>query len=162
MFGLTGTTAIGDWVYKSELAHIDGLNFSSGQGHDFSRVDLMLGVEYYGLTNASIALETVYQKITDFVPFIANSLELPGESERSFAFRFSGDYFHDTVHFLFLALMSGPLGEDGNIIRISMDYDLQDAVTVGLETAFFGGGADVAFDYLSDNDQVSANMKYSF
>lgn len=162
MFGFSATAAAGDWIYKSELAHFNGLEFLIAPEHNFSRMDVMIGAEYYGLTNASIAIETAFRTILDFETFLENSAENPEEVDQSFALRFNGDYLHDTLHVLLLGIAFGSEGKDGNIVRFSVGYDIQDALTITLGAISYGGGENQLYRQLSHNDQVFAKLKYSF
>jgi|GEM_PF-2892957 len=162
MLGFTGTTGRGNWIYKSEFAYFKGLKFLNSQDAEFIRSDVMLGLEYYGLTNASLAIEAAYKKISNFKNILENSPEMPQESEQNFAIRFNGDYLHNSLHILVLAMASGPVGKDGNIIRLSADYDIRDSVTLTLGGVLFGGGESLLFQQLSGNDQIFAKAKFSF
>ena len=162
MLGFTGTTGRGNWIYKSELAYFNGFKFMNSQDAEFARTDAMFGVEYYGLTDASLAIEVAYKKILNFKNIIESSPEMPQETEQNFAIRFNGDYLHNSLHILVLAMASGPVGSDGNIIRLAADYDVRDAVTLTLGGVLFGGGESFLFQQLSGNDQIFAKAKFSF
>ncbi|MBV1869351.1 MAG: hypothetical protein KUG76_00475 [Gammaproteobacteria bacterium] len=162
MFGVTGTTGRGNWVYKSELAYFDGFKFMNTQDAELARTDAMFGLEFYGLTDASLAFEVAYKKILNFNNMIESSPEMAQETEQNFAIRFNGDYLHNSLHILVLAMASGSVGSDGNIIRLVADYDIRDAVTLTLGGVLFGGGESLVFQQLSGNDQIFAKAKFSF
>ena len=50
MTGVTANVAFGNWLLKGEGAWFDGLEFANLEDEDFSRLDLMGGIEYLGFS----------------------------------------------------------------------------------------------------------------
>jgi hypothetical protein len=79
LVGAGANYTVGSWLFKAEVAYIDGFDFSYFEGsllpggglsvqniRSKSRVDVMGGVEYYGISDLNIALEVVNRHINDF------------------------------------------------------------------------------------------------
>lgn len=160
MLGSAVNVASGNWLYMAEAAHLDGLEFTSQPGRTFRRSDLLLGVEYNGLTNASLSLELADRHLHDYQP----SLKGDGyrEDELQAALRYKGDFRHDRLHLTLLSTLYGLWGEDGGFNRASLAYDLEDALTLTGGLITYQEGWKLPFNRIADNDRVFVDLKYSF
>lgn len=161
MGGAAFNVALGSWLLKAETAYLDGFRFSSAPGRKFARIDAMLGVEYTGFTDTTIALELVNRHLLDFDPII----EAQGEAkENSFqsVLRISRTFLHETLELTFLASTFGLDGSDGGFQRLQLTYDLTDSweLTVGLLNYFNGDLRN--FRNVDANDRIFAQVKYHF
>ena len=55
MLGSGGNYTAGSWLFKYELAYLDGLGFFNADS-DKSRIDGLLGIEYYGWIDTTVVL----------------------------------------------------------------------------------------------------------
>jgi len=56
----------GSWLFKSELAYFDGLKYASTADREFSRYDMLLGVEYNGIADTMISYDIVTRNIQEY------------------------------------------------------------------------------------------------
>ena len=81
MIGSAVNVAVGNWLLKAEAAYFNGLKFYHAPGEDYSRTDVLAGIEYSGFQNATIGLEMVSRRLNGFtdklsrVPDFANRYE---------------------------------------------------------------------------------------
>ncbi|MEN8190953.1 MAG: DUF1302 family protein, partial [Thermodesulfobacteriota bacterium] len=66
MGGATSNVAFGNWLLKGEAAWFDGLEYSTLPNQDLSRLDVMGGIEYMGLSETVLSLEVVNRHLFDF------------------------------------------------------------------------------------------------
>jgi len=66
MFGAAFNQALGNWLLKSEVAYIDGFEFFNSPGKDYSRTDVLAGVEYSGFKDTTLSIEVADRQINDF------------------------------------------------------------------------------------------------
>ena len=160
MLGVTGDVALGNWLVKGEAANISGLQTLGRPGKDFTRSDVLFGVEYSGLTDASVSFETVNRHLHGW------SDALRGEGLRKdtqeYALRFTGDYLYDRLHATVLASRISPLTRGGGFTRASLEYDLQDALSITGGITLYHDGTRKPFKGLGDNDRVFVEIKQSF
>ncbi|MGD9364426.1 MAG: hypothetical protein PVH87_01935 [Desulfobacteraceae bacterium] len=162
MAGMAAGLALGNWLIKTELAYLDGLEYFSLPGEKKERFDTLLGVEYRGLPNTSISLEAVNRHIDDFDSRLENSIDAAQEDEFQAMLRYSGDYRHDQLHLQALVSIFDPDGEGGSFERFSIGYDLNDAVAVTLGVVFYQSGDRREMRDIGDNDRVYIEFAYSF
>ncbi len=165
MGGTGGNYILGSWLLKSEIAFFDGITFSvadpaSGQFDQIkkNRLDAMIGIEYYGFHNTSVALEVANRHILDFDERLkpghrANQLET--------ALRITRNFVHQTLEATGVVLMFGRPDDDGALVRLSLDYDVLDGFVVGGGVIkYFGFPSPI--DTWNDNDRIFLHAKYSF
>ena len=107
MAGAGANYTVGSWLFKGELAFLDGLEFPrhelvlppaglgvrwDGMFDDKSRWDAMLGVEYYGFTNTQIAVEVVYRHLNDFEEGQGDMPFMPAPAGSPFPIALDPDY----------------------------------------------------------------------
>jgi hypothetical protein len=173
MLGFSANLALGNFLFKTEVAHFEGLEFAplavfSGfeiyelPTEDKSRTDIMVGVEYTGFDDTFIALEVVNRRIHAFDSVLEAAPNFAERNSQEVAFRYTADFAYDTLHLTGLAVLFGLSRDDGALIRISLDYDVFDAFTVGVGGLFFASGDRPPFDEWGDNDRLFVSAKYSF
>jgi hypothetical protein len=160
MLGMTGDVALGNWLVKGEAANIQGLQTLGDPGKDFRRTDILAGVEYSGLTDASVAFEAVNRHLHGWNTALrAEGLK---KDAQEYAVRFSGDYLHDRLHVTALTTRISPLTTGGGFSRASVEYDLQDALSITGGVTIYHDGTRQPFKGLGDNDRVFVEIKKSF
>ncbi len=170
LWGASGQIARGNWLLKSEVGWIRGLRFLEAdpatgaqlRSRDRSRIDAMVGVEYQGITDVSIALELVNRHLRGF----DSRLELaPSFTERNrveMSLLTTADFLHDRLHATLVAIVFGAHAEDGAILRGQLAYDLRDALSVELGVVLFQKGERPPLDFLGHHDRLFAKLQYSF
>ncbi len=162
MAGAAANIALGNWLLRWEAAYIDGLEFFAKPGDDRSRFDLLVGLEYSGFTDTTIALETVNRRIMDFDDALKASPDNAQKDEFQALLRYSADFLNDRFHLVFLASLFGLTGDDGAFQRISGEYDLTDDVSIKAGLVTYQSGDKASFRQIGDNDRIFLEAKYSF
>ncbi|MCH2172230.1 hypothetical protein MK489_15700 [Myxococcota bacterium] len=158
--GASGNFTRGSWLFKGEFAYLSGLEFFSAS--DKSRVDVLLGVEYYGFSDTSLSLDIANRHIVDFEPGMALLPDFAQRDSQEIALRYTADWMADTLHTTALGLLLGWKAQNGAIVRLSVDYDLLDALVVGGGILFFFEGERPPLDAWGSNDRIFMRVKYSF
>lgn len=160
MLGMTGDVALGNWLVKGEAAHFDGLQTLSEPGKDYRRSDVLLGLEFSGLSDANISFEVANRHLHGWsAALIPESLK---QNSQEYAIRFSGNYLHDRLHITALSTRISPLTKGGGFSRASMEYDLRDALSITGGVTLYHDGTRKPFNGLGDNDRVFFEIKHSF
>jgi len=162
MWGAAGNLALGNWLLKGEAAYRRGLKFYNNGNQALGRIDVLLGVEYSGWDETSISLEWADRHLIDFDERLESSPDYAQEDEIINALRISHTLLNETVELTLLSLIYGPLGQDGALARISVEYDWSDAVSLKLGAALYQSGDKYTQQNIGDNDRVFAEIKYSF
>jgi hypothetical protein len=162
MGGAGGNYAFGVWVLKAELAVLDGLDFATAG--EKTRIDGMLGAEYYGIADSSFALDVVLRHIDDFQGSMRGFPDFARKDTVETSLRWSADWWNARLHTTALSVVFGALAQDGAVLRFTGDYDLRDGLSVGggIQIWLPGGDADGRLDPFAQNDRIFARIKYSF
>ena len=124
----------------------------------------MLGLEYYGLAENTIALEIVNRHLDDFEGSMKGFPDFARRDSVETALRWSADWWNARLHSTALVLVFGEKAQDGTVLRFSADYDIRDALVVGAGIQIFleGTDSDGLLDPVAQNDRVFLRIKYSF
>ena len=160
MFGVTADVALGNWLVKGEAARISGLQTLGDPGRDFTRSDVLAGVEFTGLTDASVSVEVVNRHLHGWSQALA--AEGLKKDSQEFALRFSADYLRERLHLTALTTRISPLSSGGGFSRASVEYDLKDALSVTGGVVIYHDGARTPFSAIADNDRLFFEIKQSF
>ena len=171
---LGGTGAnytIGSWLFKAELAYIDGFNFPEvpdpslpivvGVGEK-SRIDFMGGIEYYGINDWQFSLEIVNRHLFGFEPFMRDFPNFAEENRLETALRITGNFMNEKLQVTLLGLIFGERAQDGSVVRLSASYDIRDALEVGGGIILYQKGDLPTFQHIGRNDRLFLELKYSF
>jgi hypothetical protein len=160
--GVGGDYAFGSWLVKAELAVLDGIEFATTGEH--TRIDSMLGLEYYGIAENTIALEIVDRHLDDFEGSMKGFPDFARRDTVETALRWSADWWHARLHTTALAIVIGAKAQDGSVLRFSGDYDIRDGLAVGAGIQIFlkGGDSDGLLNPFAKNDRIFLRVKYSF
>lgn len=160
MVGISGDVALGNWLVRGEAASFSGLQTLGVPSQDFTRADTLAGVDFTGLPDASMSFEVVNRHLFDWSPaLIGEGLK---ENSQEYALRFSGDYMHDRVHVTALTTRISPLTKGGGFSRASVEYDIQDALSITGGVTLYHDGTHAPFKGLGDNDRIFVEIKQSF
>lgn len=162
IFGAAANWALGNWLLKTEAAEFRGLTFFNVPGKRFDRIDLLAGVEYSGFADTTFTLEAVSRRILDFDRRIEAAPDGTFEEEFQSALRVSRDFLNETLNLTVLCLTYGATGQDGALQRISISYDLADALEITGGIVFYQSGDLPEMENIGDNDRIYSEIKYSF
>ncbi|MBW2630385.1 MAG: ligand-binding protein SH3 [Deltaproteobacteria bacterium] len=162
MFGVAFNQALGNWLLKAETAYIDGFEFFSPPGREYSRTDVLAGTEYSGFKDTTLSIEAVNRHINDF----DEALKLPPDNAREDEFqwvvRLTRDFLNDTLTLTLLASTYGATGQDGALQRFSAEYDVTDSIQITGGVVLYKSGDLARYKNIGDNDRLFCEIKYSF
>ena len=161
MFGSALNILKGSWLLKSELAHFDGLKYSTIPNKEFKRTDALLGVEYNGIADTLISYDIAMRNIHDYDQKLAQE-PLPKE-ERAYqhAFRVSSDFANATIKANYLISLFGSSADQGGFQRAWVKYDISDGIYANIGLVDYIGGSK-RFDSVANNDMLFTDITYSF
>jgi len=162
MAGASANWAFGNWLFKGEAAHIRGLKFSSLTEKKFSRLDVLLGVEYYGWSETTICLEAADYHILDFDSRLERDIESTHQDDFQWAFRLTRDFMHDRLRFTLFTTIFEPEGDNGGFERLQIDYEWFNSITLTLGLALYQSGKRFPTKGIGNNDRLFGQIKYSF
>jgi hypothetical protein len=172
LVGAGGNYAFGSWLVKGEIAWLDGLEFLSGfvdgipvgpfSSLDRSRLDATLGLEYYGLTDHTFALEVVERYLFDHTAEILDAPNFTRENTMEYALRWTADWFNTRLTTTVLAILLGYKVQDGVILRAQGEYELMDGLALTAGFLLFQKGDLPPLNSWGLNDRAFVDLKYSF
>ncbi len=154
MVGAGSNLTRGSWLFKTELAWLDGLGFA-GTRDEKARFDALLGAEYYGWIDTTVVLEVVNRHVFDAPPGVR------GDAQQ-IALRVTRNFWNDTLHLTGLAFLLGWNGGEGSILRLDLSYDLRDALRIGVGILLYQTGEEPPLDAWGRNDRLIFNARWSF
>ncbi len=162
MGGMAFNLASGAWLWKTELAWIDGLQFSTGADQTWSRVDLMVGADYNGWTDSVVSLEIANRHLLDYESKLAQGADGSDQDVPQTALRLQRDLLHQTLHLTALALLIGKPDDSLQVLRVSLGYDLRDALTLTAGAIDYRAPADSPRAAAADNDRMFMELRYTW
>ena len=162
MVGSAFNAAVGNWLLKTEAAYIDGFEFINLPEKEYSKIDVLAGIEYSGFKDTTVSIEAVNRHINNF----DDVLELPPdeaqEDEFQWVVRLTRDFLNEILTFTLLASTFGGTGEDGAFQRFSAEYDITDSLQIAGGVVLYKSGDLARFRNIGDNDRLFCQIKYSF
>lgn len=160
MAGAAFAGAFGDYLLKAESAFIHGLEYTYTE--EKARLDLMAGFEYMGVTDTTISFEIVNRHIFDFEEIMENMPDKQKENRVETALRFDRDFFNETLKFTGLMILFGESWDEGAISRGSLEYDIDDSLSIKLGVVFYESGDLKKMENIGKNDRLFCELKYAF
>ncbi len=181
-FTLVGSGAnytIGSWLVKTELAWLDGLDYTTSTRFAIptamgpistqipsgttrkSRLDFMMGVEYYGLADTNIVVEVANRHIFGFREKMRPNFNVERNALET-AVRITRNFMNDRLAATLVAIAFGNHAQHGSIVRFDLGYDLRDSLVLGAGILLFQDGDRIPFNTISRNDRFFFEIKYSF
>ena len=186
MLGAGGNRTFGSWLAKAELAYFGGVDFCDEyprsddpnppplptlppgtallpcRGEDKDRVDAMIGLEYYGIEDATLSIDIANRRFLDFEGELRNSIDFAQRNSEEIALRYTQSFFREKLEVTLLAYVLGWHAQDGAILRVSADYDLRDALVLSAGWILFEAGDAVPLSAWGRNDRFIFGLKWSF
>ncbi len=159
MVGSAFTMVRGGSLFFLEAAHLRGLQFSYDYGTDYARTDVLVGVEYQGISDTSIGLEAVSRYLHNYNHKLSGSPENPHENTMESGLHFSHSLYDDRITIESLLMIMGKRGENGSLLRVSATYDFADNWQFNSGLVLYWSGQRV--DY-GDNDRIFLGLRYDF
>ncbi len=151
----------GSWLFKTELAYFDKLKYTTTGDREFSRTDLLLGVEYNGIPDTLISYDIVTRNMGSYdARLITEAIPLK-KHDYQHAFRVSSDFMNSTVTANYLISLYGEKLNEGGFQRAWVKYEVMDGVNMNVGVVDYIGGSTL-FDSIKKNDMLFADISYSF
>jgi hypothetical protein len=172
--GASGNVVSGSFVWKGEVGKTfnkavmrndlgqEITKFAMGASSSVSSwaekdlTTMMLGLDYTGITDLTVTVEAVREEINDYEDNL-----LPDRTSDSLSVRVTYDALNDTLHYNGLLVSLGD--NNGSIVRLTMDYDIMDALNVSGGMISYDAvdeGADLWV--FREQDRIFTTLKYSF
>jgi len=151
----------GSWLLKGELAHFNGLKFTSAPQKSFERTDGLAGVEYNGIADTMISYDFSVRHIHDYTPALQNELQPLDADTYQHAFRIRSDFINATLHANYLVSLFGAKGDEGGFQRLWTEYEINDDLKATVGVIDYIGGSKL-FDTLKRDDMLFTEITYSF
>lgn len=161
MFGTALNILTGSWLFKTELAYFDGLKYTTVPDKSFSRIDLLLGVEYNGIADTLISYDLSSRNFMEYDDRLMNEFNPFKKHNYQHAFRISSDFMHDTLTANYLISPYGEKLDEGGFQRAWIKYELGEGINTNIGIVDYIGGSSF-FDEMENNDMVFADISYSF
>ena len=161
MFGAALNILSGSWLFKTELAHFDGLKYTSTENETFKRTDVLLGVEYNGIANTFLSYDIATRHIHDYDGRLLAEYNPLKKYNYQQAFRVSSNFLNDTLKANYLITLYGKKLDEGGFQRLWFEYDLFTDVNVNVGVVDYMGGS-ALFDAVENNDMIFSNISYNF
>jgi hypothetical protein len=162
MAGAAFNSAIGNWLIKTEAAYINGFEFFNAPGKDYSRTDILAGIEYSGFKDTTFSIEAVNRHINHFDQILKLPPDQAQEDEFQWVVRLTRDFLNDTLTLTLLASTFGGTGQDGAFQRFSAEYDITDSIELAGGVVLYQSGDLERFRNIGDNDRLFCEIKYSY
>jgi hypothetical protein len=162
MWGCAGNLAFGNWLIKSEAAYWRGIKFFNTDDESHQRLDGLIGTDYSGWDDTTITFEWAIRHLVDFDQRAKLPPDFAKKDEIINALRFTRTLMNQTVELTLAALIYGPLGQDGSLARMSVEYDWSDALSIIAGGVLYQSGDRYTLRQIGDNDRLFVEIKYSF
>ncbi len=152
--------AEGSWLWKGEVALIDGLRYFNTGSSEKSRVDLLLGGEYRGFADTTLSFEILRRHINSHDASLTSATDYVDENSWQSVVAYTQDLQNDTLHLNGVLLRNGSGLDEGGYLRLSAQYDIDDAWSAS------GGG--IWYDAAKyppnwgDNDRLFVEIRRDF
>jgi hypothetical protein len=161
MIGGAFNIAIGNWLFKTEAAFFDGIQFFNSD-KDYNRIDALAGLEYSGFSDTTLSVELADRHILNFDSKTEASPDFAEEDRWVSALRLTRTFLNETLTLTVLAQTFGLTGDDGAFQRFTAEYDLTDAIEITGGVVFYQSGDLPRFRDLGENDRLYLEFKYNF
>ena len=161
MAGGAFNIAMGNWLFKTEAAYLNGIRFFNS-GKDFNRIDALVGVEYSGFTDTTLSFEIADRHILNFDSQIKAAPDFTEQDRWVSALRLTRTFLNETLALTILAQTWGLTGDDGAFQRFTAEYDLTDTIELTGGVVFYQSGDLPRFSNVGENDRLYLEIKYNF
>jgi hypothetical protein len=161
MFGGAINILKGSWLFKSEIAYFDGLKYSSTGDKEFERLDILLGLEYNGITDTTISYDIVKRSISDYDNRLLVGFNPVQEDTYQHAFRVTSEFLNASLKANYLISLYGESADEGGFQRLWGEYEISDGINASFGVVDYIGGSPM-FDMIEDNDKIFMDITYSF
>jgi len=162
MYGFAYNKVINNFLLKTELAYFDNIRYTSTTDTK-KRLDILLGVEFTGISDGSISFEVANKHIFNYEKALYSlSDKYLNKDEVQYAIRYTQSFINQTLDFTILATLFGEEMRDGGFVRSWFDYAINDKFSTTFGVVNYIGGDKPNWESMKDNDRVFASLSYNF
>ncbi len=164
MVGSAINIATGSWLLKSEIAYINGIRYNSTKDEK-NRLDTLVGFDYMGIKDTVLSLEIASRHIFNYEKQMGEITTQPDyiqKNEMQTAIRATRSFINDTINTTALLSMFGSSWENGGFLRVSVEYEIMDALSTNFGVVDYRDGDKPLMKAIKDNDRIFADITYSF
>ena len=160
--GIAGNLTTGGFLFKSELAYVDGVSFFERENE--ARMDGLFGFEYYGWIDTTLSVEIAVRHMLDWdgTPRLPDGTGEARRTQEEVAIRLSRTFLREKLDLLLVAVLLEGDAKDGAILRADLDYELSEGLNAGIGVIFYDSGERPPLDTWEKNDRVIFDIKWSF
>ncbi len=165
MLGGAYNQVIDSFLLKAEAAYFDQIKYNTDINNtvNSARTDVLLGVEYNGITDGSISYEIALRKIHDYLDTMNSALNgYKREEEYQQVVRFSQAYLNQTLDLSVVLSAMGNSAQDGGSARVTLDYAIDDQLSVSGGIIDYIGGDNPMIDSYQENDRMFVKLSHTF
>ncbi|SMN14835.1 hypothetical protein CRYPD_153 [uncultured Candidatus Thioglobus sp.] len=161
MLGLAYNKVVRSFLLKTEVAYFNNIKYA-GLTDTRSRIDALIGVEYTGISDGSISYELALRKINHYDDIInTQSNNFTQQESYQHALRFTQSYLNQTLNLTAIAGVFGKKGDAGGFARTSLDYAINDKLSISGGIIDYIGGSTTT-DSIKNNDRIFTKISYAF
>jgi len=161
MFGFASNYIKDSFLFKTELAFVDNMQYSQLPNQKLNNLNYLFGVDYNGILETIISYEWMQNRINNYDNKLQNEMIPVYKTTTSHALRVTRDFDHDRLNANFLMLLEGDKLDQGGFIRAWIKYEVQEALNIDIGYVEYIGG-DFLFDNYKEKDRVFTQLSYSF
>ncbi|MDX2446808.1 MAG: DUF1302 family protein [Desulfobacterales bacterium] len=162
LYGAAFDVALGNWLLKSEIAHVTGLKYFNTDDDTYSRTDVGAGIEFSGFSEAILGVEIVKRYIRDYEEILENEPDNLEKTTTQSVARLTKTWLNKTLTLTILASAFGSDFKKGSFQRYELVYDISDDLLVKGGLIAYQSGATNGFGNIGENDRLFLEFKYSF
>ena len=173
MVGAAGNITRGAFLFKAEMAYLMGIRtyrfavlpgppFFNFLNEERDRLDTMVGIEWYGPDQLTVAVEVVNRHLFDHPGGTTGTRELVAADQFETAVRVTRPFFRERLDITLLGSVLGERAQDGGLFRASAEYEVTDSLKVEGGWLVFFDGPRLGPGAFDSNDRVYGELKYSF
>ncbi len=160
--GSAASVVLGNYLLKGETAWLRNLKFTNIPDKTYNRLDILLGLEYFGFANTQLALEIANQHLFDYDARLGDEPDKRDMDQLQWAARLTRNFMNERLALTLLISVYGKMWQDGAVQRLSAEYDFTDALMVNCGIVFYQSGDLTMFRNVEYNDRLFFEFKYSF
>ena len=161
MFGAALNVLSGSWLFKTELAHFNGIKYTSTQDEKFKRTDALVGLEYRGIANTTFSYDVSVRHLHDYDKRLLGERSPLEQNTYQYAFRATSDFLNASLSANYLISLFGEKLDEGGFQRLWVKYELGEGIHTNVGVVDYIGGSP-RFDAVKDNDMLFVDISYSF
>jgi len=162
MFGVAYNQVVDSYLLKAEMAYFDQIKYTNVTDTK-PRTDVLIGLEYSGISDGSLSYELAYRAIDNYDSNIyAKNNGWKKQEEYQQVVRFTQSYLNQTLDLLATLSAFGKDAQDGGSARVSLDYAIDDQVSISGGLIDYLGGDSPALDTNKDNDRIFMKVSTIF